>query len=214
VKAGQLIQLWLVFLALTLTGVTVCIRWIDIPVAYAFLGDASRLAGLGRGFSSSILVAGEMTLIVSLAIVRLVRGSLSGFGKALFVASCASLSAFAANDYVLKIVFGRNTPLAYFASPTTHIFHFFQGDQHSSFPSGHMVMASAFAMTLMRLQPRTMPFLVILLCIGSVALVVGNWHFVGDVVAGAFVGSTAGFMAAELWNKHVQSHTPDCKSES
>ena len=58
----------------------------------------------------------------------------------------------------------------------------------------------------MQLQPRTRPFMVILLGIGSVALVVGNWHYVGDVIAGAFVGSTAGYVAAELWNRHVQSH--------
>ena len=42
VKAEQLIKSWLIFFAAALIGVTICVRWIDIPVAYALLGTASR----------------------------------------------------------------------------------------------------------------------------------------------------------------------------
>jgi membrane-associated phospholipid phosphatase len=43
-----------------------------------------------------------------------------------------------------------------------------------------------------------------LLGLGAVALLIGDWHFVSDVVAGAFVGGTAGFVAGELWDQHTQ----------
>jgi membrane-associated phospholipid phosphatase len=109
-----------------------------------------------------------------------------------------------ANDYVFKFIFGRLKPLDFFQNPTSPVFHFFQGNQQSSLPSGHMVMATAFAMAMIRLEPRTRPIFTILLCVGALALVIGDWHFLGDVVAGTFVGGTAGFAAAELWTEHVQ----------
>jgi membrane-associated phospholipid phosphatase len=102
-----------------------------------------------------------------------------------------TLAAFAANEYVLKLLFGRKNPSVLFYRVPAHVFNFFEGDQHSSFPSGHMVMATAFAAVMIALQPRWWPVLAILLCIGAAALIVGNWHFVGAVIAGAFVGLSA-----------------------
>jgi membrane-associated phospholipid phosphatase len=184
----------------------ICVRWLDIPVALLFLTNANHLTELGAGFGTAVLVAGEMLLITGLAITRMVRGTLPEFAKALFVACCASLSAFVANDYVLKLIFGRQNPSVLSHGVPSHVFNFFQGDRYSSFPSGHMVMATAFAVAMIRLQPRTLPVLVILLCIGAAALMVGDWHFIGDIIAGAFVGGTAGFVAGELWLEHVQRH--------
>jgi membrane-associated phospholipid phosphatase len=86
------------------------------------------------------------------------------------------------------------------------VFHFFRGGQFSSFPSGHMVMASAFALAMIRLQPRTTPILAVLLCIGASLLIVGDWHFLADLIAGTFVGGTAGFVAGELWLEHENRH--------
>jgi membrane-associated phospholipid phosphatase len=69
-----------------------------------------------------------------------------------------------------------------------------------------MVMASAFALAMIRMQPRTMPILVALLCIGASLLIVGDWHFLADVIAGTFVGGTAGCVAGELWLEHEDRH--------
>jgi len=175
-------------------------------VALAFLANINRFSVVGTGLGSTVLVSGEMVVIATLAVVRMAKGNLPAFAKAIFVACCASLSAFVANDYVLKIIFGRLNPSDFFQRPTAHIFHFFQGNQQSSFPSGHMVMATAFAMVMIRLQPPTRPILIILLCIGAMALLLGDWQFLGDIVAGTFVGGTAGFVAGELWTEHVQDH--------
>jgi membrane-associated phospholipid phosphatase len=69
-----------------------------------------------------------------------------------------------------------------------------------------MVMASAFAFAIIRLYPRTWLPLTALLCLGAILLVIGDFHFLSDVVAGAFVGGTAGFLAGELWRQHTQLH--------
>lgn len=202
----QIFKFWSIALVITLLLVAACIRWFDIPVARFFLRYANALSILGRGLSSSILAAAEIALIGCLATARLVRGNLPDYAKALLIACTTSLSAFAANEYVLKFIFGRDNPVLFLHAPAAHIFNLFQGNQHSSFPSGHMVMATAFAAVLVRLYPRTLPVFSLLLCIASVALVVGDWHFVSDVIAGIFVGATAGYMAGELWVQHVRLH--------
>ena len=37
----------------------------------------------------------------------------------------------------------------------------------------------------------------------KVGLVVANYHFLSDVIAGAFVGVTAGWIATALWPQHM-----------
>ena len=203
---GPMFRQWCILLVGTLIGVAICIRWLDVPVALTFLANVDRFGGLGKGLGSTVLISGEIVVIATLAIVRIATGTLPTFFKAVFVACCASLSAFVANDYVLKVFFGRLRPEDFFLGPSSPTFHFFNGDHLSSFPSGHMVMATAFAVVMIRLQPRTRPILLGLLCLGALALLVGDWHFLGDIVAGAFVGGTAGLVAGELWLEHVQDH--------
>jgi membrane-associated phospholipid phosphatase len=147
-----------------------------------------------------------LALIASLSIARILRGSLPLLARTLLIAGCSSLLAFEANDTILKVIFGRQNPTAFLYQPTNHLFNFLRGDEHSSFPSGHMVMATAFAVVIIRLHPRTAPLLIALLCLGALALLIGDWHFASDIVAGAFEGWTAGLIAAELWNQHIRNH--------
>ena len=76
------------------------------------------------------------------------------------------------------------------------------GSQTSSFPSGHMALAGGFAGVWLRLYPRTAPAFAALLALGMAILVAGDWHFLSDVVAGTFLGVTAGLMAGALWLEH------------
>jgi membrane-associated phospholipid phosphatase len=203
---GPLFRQWcLLFMAATIV-IAVCIRWLDVPIALAFLHNANRFKQVGTALGSAVLVSGQMLVIVTLAILRMTKGKLPAFAKAVFVACCASLCAFVVNDYVLKLFFGRRNPSALIYGLPDQIFHFFKGNQYSSFPSGHMVMATAFGFAFIRLQPRMTPAVLILLCIGASALIIGDWHFLGDVVAGTFLGGTAGFMAGNLWLEHEARH--------
>jgi membrane-associated phospholipid phosphatase len=46
-----------------------------------------------------------------------------------------------------------------------------------------------------------LPFSALLL-IATVLLIAGDWHFVSDVIAGTFVGVSAGLLAGEVWLAH------------
>jgi membrane-associated phospholipid phosphatase len=204
-ERGRALKVWFVVLLVSLLAIAICINWLDTPVARLFLSNASRFSKFGIG--GSVLVAGEVLLIAILAALRITRGFLPEFAKIIFVACAASLTAYIANDYILKFVFGRMSPWVLLYFTPHHAFNFFHGNERSSFPSGHMVLAAAFAAAIIRLRPRMFPGLAVLLGIGAIALVIGDWHFMADVIAGTFVGGTAGFVAGELWLEHVERHS-------
>ena len=208
-EGGKLrsLKIWVGMLIATVMAIAISIRWLDAPVALALHPHAGRYGGLGNSLSSSILVRGEIILIAALAIARLMWGALPAYARALFIASCSSLIAFEANEYILKVIFGRKTPVEFLQAPAAYPFHFLQGDDHSSFPSGHMVMATTFAVVIWRNIPDTAPFLITMLCFGAFALLLGDWHFVSDTLAGAFAGWTAGLMAANILNRQIRPHT-------
>jgi hypothetical protein len=108
IKSG--FAVWLLVLVSTVLACAICIRWIDFPVAYLFQSHAKQFGGLERGLGSSVLVTGELVLLAVLALIRLIRGYLPEHGNTLFVATLASLASFDANDYILKVIFGRQNP--------------------------------------------------------------------------------------------------------
>jgi membrane-associated phospholipid phosphatase len=76
------------------------------------------------------------------------------------------------------------------------------GSEHSSFPSGHMALAGAFAGVFMRFYKASIRPLSALLLLASGLLVVGGWHFLSDIIAGAYLGTSAGILAAGAWAAH------------
>ena len=174
-------------------------KHVDLPVALAVYPLSKHVAGVGLG--SAVLLTFEAVIFLILAAIRIARGRVSPVSKAVAVACVASICAYAINASVLKVFFGVPNPGAFFGG-ARHAADFFGGSPDSSFPSGHMALAGAFCGVLMRLYPKTILPLVGLLLTGAVLLVVGDWHFVSDVVAGAFVGISAGILAGEIWLAH------------
>ena len=191
---------------MVLVAIPVCIRWVDYPVAASFLHASSGRGIIGYIFAGRVLVTAELSVVAALALVRLKIGSLPDMAKVLLVACSTSVMAYTLNDLVLKIVFGRQNPEAFYQSPLQGAVHFFQGADGSSFPSGHMMLAAAFLGVFSCIYPRLRIASLSLLIFGTVVLVVGDWHFVSDVIAGAFLGFAAGWLAGELWLRHTLSH--------
>jgi membrane-associated phospholipid phosphatase len=203
---------WLFALVVTVLCCAASIRWIDYPVAYLFESRAKKMSGLGEGLSSSVLLSSELILIAFLGAIRLVRGRLPEYGKLTFVATCASLISFEVNDFILKVFFGRQAPGHFLQTPIVHVFDFMHGDDHTSFPSGHMAMATAFAAVVLMRYSRVWPIFAFLLSVSGAALIVGEWHFVSDVIAGTFVGGTmglAGFRVLQRYNAYKKSSVPN-----
>jgi len=208
----RLAQWWLGALLSTVLLCALSIEYLDMPIARLLFtgGVAHKLSVLGSLLSSSTLVGLITIVILPLILIRLVRGTLSKFGETIIVAGCVAIGAFAVNDNVLKWIFGREEVVTYLTNPTDPIFHPMSGDVSSSFPSGHAVMITAGLSACARVYPRLQLTAVALLAIMSGMLLLGHWHFLSDIIAGLFVGGSAGVLAGELAKSHFdrKSRTP------
>ena len=194
--------MWLLSLLMCTLVVAVAFVLFDVPIAHRVEGLFASTEVLATGFASVVLLGVEAAVALALVINRITRGHLSPFREATALACLASICAYAINSNMLKVLFGVPNPAAVLHG-TQHAFNLLSGSSDSSFPSGHMVLAGAFAGVFMRLYRTSILLLSALLLIAAVLLIVGNWHFVSDVIAGAFVGVSAGLLAGEVWLAHL-----------
>ena len=95
---------------------------------------------------------------------------------------------------LLQYVFGRPDPhvwLLYHLPPRFYWFR--QNAGFGCFPSGHMTVFTALMTTLLHYYPRYRRVIPALLFLLALALVGTNYHFLGDVVAGAILGAAVAF---------------------
>lgn len=175
--------------------VALAFGYLDVPIARALWRSSHLLKPLSDPFGAAILLSGEAAVLVALGAARLARGKASPFQSTLGLACLASIAAYLLNDFGLKVLFGVPGPAALLHG-AGHGLHFGAGSAGSSFPSGHMVLASGFAGVFMARYPASVRPLVALLVAGAVLLLAGDWHFLSDIIAGAFVGLWAGMLAA------------------
>ena len=176
-------------------AIAVSMRWIDEPLA-ALFGDRFHFTIVESVLGGVVLVSIELLVIAGLFLAARMSGRIGDMSRTLMLACAASILAYGCN-FLLKILFGRPLPLT---SPDMDgpVFHFLQGDNHSSFPSGHLALLGAFAGTLWQSWPAARPYLVLLLCLAGAGVVAGNWHYVSDTIAGAVLGLSAGLAASRL----------------
>lgn len=89
----------------------------------------------------------------------------------------------------LKYACGRVETRFWLQNPHLYEFRWFHGDPgFSGFPSGHMVVLTTLLVATGRYLPVYKQFCYATLAVLAVLLVVTNYHFVGDIVSGAYVG--------------------------
>jgi len=200
-RLAVVIPIWILSFVACAAAVAFSIVRLDVPIALHFW-DASRLFNpLGQAFGTAVLLSAESAVILFIVLARLVTGRVPVFGETLAIACLASMCAYAINDHVLKVFFGVPNP-AYVIHGARHSFHFWRGYEGSGFPSGHMVLAAAFAGVVMRLHKASIWPLAALLLLAAGLLLVGDWHFLSDIIAGAYLGTSAGILAGEIWAAH------------
>jgi membrane-associated phospholipid phosphatase len=186
--------------------VALCYYFVDRPVAQfvyetwsfpwkllrwpAFISECSRAVGL--------------IAIVLIALWRIWKPG--GHLQTVLIAISVSLIVSTAIKQVLKIGFGRSWPGPWpynkssFIGTGTYGFHPFQiATEYTSFPSGHAAMIFSVLLVLWLSNPRWRWLWAILAAVPCVALVGLNYHFVGDVIAGALLGSITGVYTAYLF---------------
>jgi len=90
---------------------------------------------------------------------------------------------------ILKIAVGRITTRFWLRHPDYPQFHWFNGRNHyDGFPSGHMAVFMALGIALWKYYPQHRFLYASFLAALTMALVVTDYHFVSDIIAGAYLG--------------------------
>jgi membrane-associated phospholipid phosphatase len=132
--------------------------------------------------------------------------------QTLLVALAANLVATFAIKSFLKWAFGRSWPGTWDANIHSMIsnpiygFHpFHSGGVYQSFPSGHAAAAFAVISILWLSRPRWRWLYGLAAGALCAALVGLNYHFVGDVIAGAMLGSITGFYTTQMFGLRTEN---------
>lgn len=189
---------WLLAFAAKAVTVVLCVAYVDRPVAHFFHQHLRRSAS----WIWIDCILAPLNLVVPLALLSLAGCGIwakSGHSprswtRTPVLCSWATVWAALATES-FKHILGRGSPDPLFVQDHLYGFRFLDGGSHwHSFPSGTAAISTAILVVLWILQPRWRTVgaaIVALLCI---TVVVTNYHWVGDVIAGVFLGTLIGRM--------------------
>jgi membrane-associated phospholipid phosphatase len=204
--ATRRVTTWLIALAATVAAVVVSYAWLDRPIA-VFAHNELRSNWL---FAELTKTAEWFAALALIAVAALGLHGLTGrrLSKAGAVALLCALSLMAADAVksFLKYAFGRTWPETWLDNNPSLMrdgvygFHFFHGGRgYSSFPSGHTAAVCAVMAVLWICYPKGRPLYATVVAIVIVGLIGADFHFLGDIIAGAFIGISAGWIAVTMW---------------
>jgi membrane-associated phospholipid phosphatase len=200
--------IWLTSLASVAMVVVACVIWFDRPIAllaYECFGRhraVQHLAGM-PGFFGPLAVLAFTVLLVRWFLAR-------QFGTMDIVANLCIITIAIVEPLKswLKFVFGRTWP-AYgqpsFIFEDAYGFHpFHGGPDFGSFPSGHSAAVCAVAVILWTYLPSIRALCTATVAAISAALIAGDFHFLSDVIAGAFLGASLSALVVNVWERRIR----------
>jgi len=102
--------------------------------------------------------------------------------------------------YLLKMffqfTFGRTSTRSWLIEGRPLMFNWFHGINNGCFPSGHMTVFAAFGTAILLYYPKYRQPVLILLSLLGIALIATDYHFLSDVIAGAYLGAITTY---SLW---------------
>lgn len=207
---------WLASLMATAMIVAISFQWLDRPIALLVHRGPriSNNSGLWEWLTHipNPLIPLALIAFVGLGLRVLIGRSLSNYQAAAFVCSLSIIFAETAKTQ-LKFVFGRTWPESWMGNNPSFIrdgvygFNFLRGEgAYQSFPSGHMTATCAVLSVLWIWYPRLRWLWTIAgLAVGA-GLVGANYHFLSDVISGAFLGISAGLLVNAIWKGSIPKH--------
>ena len=197
---------WSLALVLTALAVAASYLWLDRPIAL-FVHD--RLHGYVL-FPALTRIPEIVTPLVLLAFAviglhALLRRPLARLHTVVVLAAASVAVSEAIKDR-LKFAFGRTWPETWIRDNPSfirdHIYGFFPlhgGPGFAAFPSGHTAAICAVMSVLWICYPRFRLLYAAAMVAVAVGLIGADFHFLGDVIAGGFVGISIGWLTVTLW---------------
>jgi membrane-associated phospholipid phosphatase len=195
-------RIWLLTLALSAISILLCIGYIDRPAAEFFNAHVRPYAvwdWLNYLLAPLVIIPIAALLFQFGAGCWLLTGRrLAMWTRTPLLYSWGVIWAIAA-EFVFKQIFGRGSPDPTYLDDHFYGFKFFHaGEGWTSFPSGTAISAFAIVAVTWILVPRWRWLVFIVAVLACISVTVTNGHWVSDVIAGAFLGASIGWMTVVL----------------
>jgi membrane-associated phospholipid phosphatase len=199
------LQKWAAGLGLTAVTVAASYLWLDRPIAMLAHGTTTQ----SPIFAELTYLPEPLVPMSLLALFALGLWALAGqpLYKPHRVVLLCGVSLIVAESFKseLKYIFGRTWPETWVNGNPSLIhdgvygFNFFHGGPgYASFPSGHTTAACAVASVLWICYPRLRALYGSVVGAVAIGLIGADYHFLSDIIAGGFVGTTTGWFAVLL----------------
>jgi len=199
---------WLLALALCVVAVGLCIAYVDRPLAEwldAHVRHTEFWAALNLALFPFLLVVVAALFFLLGCGVSVISGHPLRPWTAIPIRCSWSTMWAVASEMILKRIFGRGWADPTFVRDHLYGFHFLHGETHwDAFPSGTATVSFAILVVLWILTPRWRAAGTATVVLLSVAVVIGNYHWLSDVIAGGFLGVTIGWGTVALLPPIIQ----------
>jgi membrane-associated phospholipid phosphatase len=206
---------WSVAFVLTIAGVVVSYFWLDRPIAQ-FAHDQTQQFRLFELLTRipEFMIPVVLVFIVALGLRALLGRSLTRIETVLTLAG-ASLSIVEIIKDQLKFAFGRTWPETWVRNNPSFIHDgvygfnpFHGGAGFASFPSGHTAASCAILSVFWICYPRFRGGYALAIALVGIGLVGADFHFLGDVIAGGFLGTLIGWLTVAIWEAGARPVIP------
>lgn len=203
---------WIVATVLVAVAVALCYFFIDRPVA-RWVNDQGaeamhfwhRITDIGQ--SHWFLVPAAVLFII----FTFIRPRPLAARKCAFMFLAVAVAGLL--NLLLKVIFGRYRPSQLFEQEPRFGFGFFDVGYHvNSFPSGHACTVGAVAAVLWTIAPRLRALWVVLALVLAASRVLTRSHYVGDTIAGAFVGVVVAMWVGTWWKSEIRNSNDESSS--
>ncbi len=103
--------------------------------------------------------------------------------------------------FFLQYAFGRTTPRFWLIDNKPLAFHLFNEIGNGCFPSGHMTVFTAFGTAVLIYFPQYRKVVYVMLVLLGTALIITDYHFLSDVIAGFYLGYITSYTLLFLFEK-------------
>lgn len=189
---------WLLAFAFCAAAVVVSIYYIDRPAAVFFnthVRPTELWGWLNHLLAPFVLVpVAALLFLLGLGCWRLSGRQLGAWTLEPLLCSWSAIWALAA-EFVFKRILGRAWPDPTYTGKHLYGFRFLNaGPYWDSFPSGTATVSAAIVATVWIVTPRLRLPSVLLAALLCAGVIVTNGHWLSDVIAGAFLGASIGWM--------------------
>ena len=203
------LKIWLTAFVATAALVILCYLYVDRPVAFFAHANTvpnRRYFDMLTRISEYLFVAAAFGFVV-FGLRALVTARWHKWQAVILLCGIALAVAETIKDE-LKFAFGRTWPETWINNNPSLIGNgtfgfnpFHGGAGYNSFPSGHTTAVCTVAAVLWVAYPKLRPLWILTVLAVVVGLIGADYHFVSDIVAGAFLGTTTGWLAVMLWDE-------------